>query len=344
MMSGFSTQDTIKPQIVVRIKTDNLLPDSIFRRMDEKPAYIRDADSGLRGKSFKSYSEKLIISDTTSVCARNPIADVTLSDSINFLSELKHNYPAGPVPFHFAGRREGVSPEWQTGRMTSLKDGEPLAFRPLHNDWIIAFILFASLLFLVIRKNTRSLWPELIRYVMLRGINDSSSRDIGTIFTWQHTVRNLISFIILGLFTFCAAAWYDFIPGNIPPLIFILISFGLVVFAITSRHIICKAAGSLSGEAEVFNEYLVSIYQSYRFSSVFLFILTILVVYTTFLAPGAGFTAGLIVLSFFYFHRVFRLMLIFIKKDISILYLILYLCALEILPVLILVKYFDGNV
>jgi len=343
-MSGLSTQDTVKPQIVVRINTDNLLPDSIFRRMDEKPAYLRNADSGKFRKSYKSYSEKLVIDDTTSVCARNPVADVTLSDSVSFLSELKHNYSAGPVPFHFAENNERGGPEWLTIGVTSLKDGEPLTYRPLHNDWIIAFILFASLLFLVIRNTTRSLWPELTRFVMFRGINESSSRDIGTIFTWQHTVRNLISFIILGLFTFCAAAWYEFIPGNIPPLVFILISFGLVVFAITSRHIICKAAGSLSGEADVFDEYLVSIYQSYRFSSVFLFVLTILIVYTTLLAPGAGFTAGLIVLSFFYFHRVLRLMLIFIKKDISILYLILYLCALEILPVLILVKYFASNV
>jgi hypothetical protein len=126
------------------------------------------------------------------------------------------------------------------------------------------------------------MWPELTRYLMLRGINESSSRDTGALFSWQSTALNLISFTILGLFAFCAAAWFDLIPAGFPQPVVILMSIGIIVFGITSRHFLCLAAGNLSGETDLFNEYLLSIYQSYRFSSTFIFIILVILVYTHF--------------------------------------------------------------
>jgi hypothetical protein len=121
-----------------------------------------------------------------------------------------------------------------------------------------------------------------------------------------------------------------------------LISMGIVIFGITSRHFMCLAAGNLSGESDVFNEYLITVYQSYRFSSVLLFGVIILLTYTVLSPVQVYFVFGVIILIIFYLYRVTRLLLIFIKRNMSILYLILYLCALEILPVLIIVKYFTG--
>jgi len=40
--------------------------------------------------------------------------------------------------------------------------------------------------------------------------------------------------------------------------------------------------------------------------------------------------------------RIIKLFSIFLNRNISILYLILYLCALELLPVVVLIKYFAG--
>ena len=54
--------------------------------------------------------------------------------------------------------------------------------------------------------------------------------------------------------------------------------------------------------------------------------------------------AGIIIIGLMYLIRVVRLLIIFLNRNISIFYLILYLCALEILPGLIIVKYFTGLV
>jgi hypothetical protein len=339
MITGFNPQDTIKPKLVIRINTDNLIPDSVFRKLDEVPEHIR-ADSA-RLKRRTSTSQETAITDTTSVCSRNSIADVTFYDSTSFIRNLRQ-LPSAQFPFQLA---EKTGPDEKSQQMTiirNLKEGTDLPERPFHHDWIIAIIFLSAYLWLILRSTTRSMFSELLRFLLFRGINESSSRNTGSLFTWQSTILNFVSFMIIGLFGFCAAEWYDFIPSGIGPFLFMLISMGMVIFGITSRHFMCLAAGNLSGESDVFNEYLITVYQSYRFTSVVLFGVVILLTYTDLSSAQVYFVFGVIVLIIFYLYRVFRLLLIFIKRNMSILYLILYLCALEILPVLIIVKYFTG--
>ena len=340
MFTGSNTQDTIRPQLFIRINTDKLLPDSVFRKLDEVPAHIRDAYLDLIRKRVSSLPE-VSITDTTSVCARNSIADVTFYDSLSFIRNLDR-LPVVHFPGMFAERSRPLNQEQRTITINNLKDGRNLPQNPLHHDWIIAIVFLAAYLWLIVRTTSRNIFPELTRFILFRGINESSSRDTGSLFTWQSTILNFISFMVLGLFVYCAADWYSIIPARIPPLLFMLLCVGAVIAGVTSRHFICLAAGTLSGESEVFNEYLTNVYQSYRFSSIIVFAVVILLVYTVIFPPGIFFIMGAIVLIIFYLARVFRLFLIFMKRNISVLYLILYLCALEILPGLILVKYFTG--
>jgi hypothetical protein len=340
MITGLITQDTIKPKLVIRINTDNLIPDSVFRKLDEVPAHIR-ADSARLKKKISTASSEILVTDTTSVCSRNGIADVTFFDSLSFIRNLDQ-LPSVLFPLERFEKTVPVRREQKLIIINNLKEGKDLPDRPLHQDWIIAVIFISAYLWLMLRSTTRSMFAELTRFLLFRGINESSSRNIGSLFSWQSTILNFVSFMVIGLFAYCAAEWYDFIPAGIRSFLFMLISLGIVIFSITSRHLICLAAGNLSEESEVFNEYLIIVYQSYRFSSVLLFASVVLAVYTIFFPTQVYFVIGAIVLIIFYLYRISRLLLIFIKRNISILYLILYLCALEILPVLILVKYFTG--
>jgi hypothetical protein len=338
MIIGYYIQDTIKPKLVIHINTENLIPDSVFRKLDEPPAFLR-LDSGLKRKS--SRIPEVTITDTTSVCTRNSIADITFYYPSNVIEDLG-SFPAGQFPFQLAGKAATVR-QGQTLRLVKdLRDGEVLPDKPLHQDWIIGVVLIAAYLYIIVRTKSRSMLPEMARFLMFRGITESDSRDFGSVFTWQSTVLNFISFLIISLFGYCAAAFYEFIPSGIPPFVFMLFSLGVVIFGITSRHFICLATGNLSGKSEAFNEYLFNVYQSYRFSSFLIFGIVVLLIYTVLFPPQVYFITGLVVLGIFYAYRVLRLFLIFMKRDISILYLILYLCALEILPVLILLKYFTG--
>jgi len=340
MINGFQTQDTIKPTVTIRINTDKLIPDSVFRKLDEVPAHIRYLDS-IRNIKRVTRVPEVTITDTTSVCARNSIADVTFYDSTSFVRNLD-KLPPEFFPAGYSERSLPVNLEAGTVKTGSLKDGTLIPQKPLDHDWIIAVVFLAAYLWLIVRNTSRSFVPEMTRFFLFRGINESSSRDSGSLFTWQSTLLNFVSFMIIGLFAYSAADWFDLIPAGIPPLVFMIISVAAVILGVTSRHFICLAAGNLSDEREVFNEYLVNVYNFYRFSSVIIFGVVIMLVYTVILPPQVVITAGAIVLIIFYLIRVVRLLLIFMKRNFSVLYLILYLCALEILPVLIIVKYFTG--
>ncbi len=340
MITGFATQDTIRPGLVIRIDPGRLIPDSVFRRLDEVPAHIRNADSAkLRGK--RAALPEIVITDTTSVCSRNLIADYTFSDSSSFFRNPVP-YPQGQFPFYLVDKIQTTAQGESVAIIKPLREGTRLPAKPLHADWITVLLFLSAILWLLVRLTTRGLMPELKRLILFRGINESSSRDTGSLFYWQSTVLNFVSFLVLALFAYCGAAYNELIPSGFPRFLLLLVFMGIVIAAVTSRHFICLTAGNLSGQNEMFNEYLITIYQTYRFSSVFIFWLIILMLYTGSTPSEVHFIAGAIILGIFYIFRVLRLLFIFIKRNISILYLFLYLCALEILPVLIIIKYLSG--
>jgi len=280
---------------------------------------------------------------TDSLCFRSCITDVTFYDPNNIVIKIDSGTSV-QFPFMFIEKNKQIHNEARKSILKHLRHGQDIPVKPLHNDWIILIIIVVSFLFSVIRAASRNPLPGITRFFLFRNINDPSSRDISELFHWQSTILNLCSFLIIGLFFYNAEMYYNLIPESSEGIIFWVISLGVIVLAVTLRHITCIITGQISGERDLFREYLISIYQFYRFSSLFLFINIVFTSYTTFRPVGNSITSGIIVVGVLYLIRVTRLMVIFINRKISILYYILYLCALEILPVLILLRYFSGLV
>ena len=281
--------------------------------------------------------------DTTIICRRNIIADVTFYDSTNVVTTIVPGNTSG-FPYVFIEKNRIREAETKAILVKQLKPGQTIPENPLNEDWLILIIIIGALLYSLIRATSKKLLPELSRFFLFRGITDPGSRDIGGIFHWQSTIVNLVSFMSIGLFAYCVAAINIFIPSGIKGITLWLIFTGIIILAITLRHITCYITGNISGKREEFHEYLVGIYQSYRFGALVIFIIVILMCYTSFISSGVYVVSGIVTLGIVYLIRIIRLLLIFIKRNISIFYLILYLCALEILPVVISVKYFTGLV
>jgi hypothetical protein len=279
--------------------------------------------------------------DTTSVCSRNSIADVTFYDFNNFITRLGYGYYK-QFPYVFIEKGRKIQADNTTMLINRLKPGVLLPAKPLHTDWMIIVIIVAAFLFALVRQSTTNLSAGFSRFFLFRGITETKSRDV--LFHWQSTVLNLVSFLIIGLFGYSVAAYYELIPTGFKGIVIWLIAMGIISAAVTLRHIVCFLTGLASDSQDVFREYLISVYQSYRFSAVFLSAIIILIFYASIIAVGDLIIAGLIIVSIMYLIRVIRLLIIFINRNISIFYLILYLCALEILPVLIIAKYFTGLV
>ena len=275
------------------------------------------------------------------LCRRNAIADITYYNPDYIIGSIEipgTNY----FPLLFTEKTRQMQTEKKASVVKHLKPGQDIPPKLFHDDWALGIILAAIILFSVIRATSRNITPGITRFFLFRGTKDESLRDMMGIFQWQSTVLNLSSFLITGLFIYYAADYYKLIPPGISGILFWLISLGTIIAAVTFRHLICNITGVLSGQEEVFRDYLHTVYQSYRFNALFLFILIIMMSYTSFLSDKSYFIISTILFSTLYLIRILRLLIIFINRNISIFYLILYLCALEILPVLIITKYLSG--
>jgi hypothetical protein len=281
--------------------------------------------------------------DTISVCTRNSIADVTFYDRDNVVFKIASG-SYKQFPFVFTEKVLQQQAEEKAFLIKQLRPGNDLPTHPLHTDWMIIIIIISAFLYSLIKATSKRIMPDFDKFFFFRGINDPGSRDTGGLFQWQSTILNLSSFLITGLFGYLAAAYYNFIPAGFRGFIIWLIALGIISLAITLRHLVCVITGAASGQREIFRQYLLGIYQSYRFAALFLFIIIILMSYTRILPVGGFIILGIIVVGMMYLIRIIRLLIIFLNRNISIFYLILYLCALEILPVLIVIKYFTGLV
>ena len=282
------------------------------------------------------------VTDTTSVCTRNSISDVTFYDSTNLVYRIDAG-SSNSFPFLLIEKNIGNKLDERISLMKNLREGKELPVRPFNADWIILIFLFAALLFSVIRTFSKKLFPDAVKFFPFRGIGDVTSRDLGILFQWQSTLLNLISFMNIALFVSFTAFFYDINPPGISGFLFWLISFGVIIVLVTLRHFICVFTGIVSNQREAFNEYLLNIYLFYRFTALIMSVLVILMTFTVFSPSKFFFITGLSAMALLYIIRIIRLLFIFLARNISIFYFILYLCALEILPVMILTKYLTGH-
>ena len=331
-------QDTVPHKITPKQDSIRIKSDSVSTVLSVQP------QDSIKHKLIRIPQKTVFtFADTTAVCPRNSIADVTFYDLNSFVFRLGYG-SYKKFPFNFIEKNRKKEIEARALLIKHLRPGMDLPAQPFHNDWGIILILLAAILYSLIKATTKNVLPNISRFLMFRGSTDPSTRDLGGLFNWQSTILNLISFFIIGLFVYSAASYYNFIPPGSKGILFWLISLGIVIAAVTFRHIICLITGAVSGKEEAFREYLLGIYQSYRLGAFILFVIIILMSYTTIIPIRDYLVFGIIILGLMYLISVIRLLVIFLNRNISIFYLILYLCALEILPVLIVIKYYTGLV
>jgi len=276
--------------------------------------------------------------DTVSVSRRNPFGEIIFPDSasgkIPFLSDHSIYFP-----FSLIGKSE--SKEYlNDGIITSdLREGRSIERQPFNDDWIIVIVLAAAFIYSTLSSFPGRLFHNVKTFLFFKGVGDPSSRERGAFFQWQTILINIVSFSCAALFAYCTAEFYHFYPFGISGIVLWIIFFGMILLTVLIRHLICILLSGITGERAVFGEYCATVYQFWYITGFILFLLTVLIIYTTFPAPQILLYAGLFAGSVAYLMRILRLFFIFLKCNISIFYLILYLCALEFLPVLVVLRY-----
>ena len=338
---GFVIQDTLRVSID-SVNNQVVAADTVpTEELIQEPIEVDSADSigiiEVRPPVIRR-SEPVII-DTVSVCSRNAIADITFTSPDYIIPELYRNH-VNDFPFQFIQKNIKIQAEKKEHIEKSLRNGEIIPETPFHYDWTIGIIILSIALFSIVYSSGKARFSDILSFFLIKDAKEEGNKTLG-LFYWESVILNISAFFIISMFAHFAVSYNNIVPNNIEGFKIWLISIAIIITAFILRHFICVITGRLSGASKIFNDYIFAVYQSYRFAGFFLFIIIVLFFYTPLITAKICFIAGCVVLSLLYLIRVVRLFLLFVNYKISILYLILYLCALEILPVLVSIKYFS---
>jgi len=160
------------------------------------------------------------------------------------------------------------------------------------------------------------------------------------VISWPPVIRNLVTVFNLSLFAAVSLLLTDTVTYGHPGASIKLTATiaGIFLAAIMLRHLTCVILAEVTGLKSAYREYMNIIYNTWFADSLILFILNAIILFAPVNNPVPFIWAGIVATAIFLIMRALRLLTIFLNRRISISYFILYLCALEILPVLVIIK------
>lgn len=218
--------------------------------------------------------------------------------------------------------------------------GMPLPAEKMNSDF--GFIILSLSLLLL------ALLAVAARKAVIAGLSTLSFRRQPTpvppgtseVLTWPPVIRNLFSALNIGLFAAVSLLSGGILKPNGPAgsVWLTAIIAGSFIAALMLRHLTSILTAELTGWKNPLREYMNVIYNVWFTNALLLFLLNAIIIFSPLNNPLPVIIAGLAGSIILLFIRALRLLVIFRKGHISILYYILYLCALEVLPVLVILK------
>jgi len=207
-----------------------------------------------------------------------------------------------------------------------------------NSDWMVGVLFFALILMAIIRFS----FSKFLFRVFDSIINYQTSSNL----LLEKNMRNLRGSLFLNLlfyvnFTLFIVQYFVYILSlnqNHNNIVFFLYCFVGLVALYGAKFIFIRFVGYIFNGIKESKEYLHTIFIYNKNLGVILLPITLSVPYITQHATPLLLNAGLILTLIFYILRLFRGVKILFRQHVSIFYMILYLCALEILPLLMIYK------
>lgn len=225
--------------------------------------------------------------------------------------------------------------------LTSGNTGFHPQLLPDHSEfWYIPAALFVSFTLLVILRvfdgrRMNRLLGGFFRIASLGLLYREESMLLG-----RPALFLLINYLLNA--TLFVALSYNYIR-NISIAVFLQIA-GLLIAIYLIKLISTRVIGSIFGWKEQANEYIYAILLSNKVLGIVLFPITLLLAFSHQIPEEWLIYAGLTFWAIFLIYRVLRsTMVVLSAQGVSLYYLFIYLCTLEIIPFVVLMKLFIGN-
>lgn len=152
----------------------------------------------------------------------------------------------------------------------------------------------------------------------------------------------LFYFLSTGLLLYVAENRFNLFPYELTGVKLYLFNLALLAGVFLARVVLLNLAGFLFNRTRIFREYLYNSFIFNKLMGIVILPLLLFLVYTTGIIREVFQWATIITVSAIYMMRIMRGFIFSFKKDVSIFYMFLYLCALEIVPLAILFRWLEG--
>ena len=203
-------------------------------------------------------------------------------------------------------------------------------------DWMVGVLVLSFLLFATVRLIFNKYLSQLIQSTINYSTFTRQFRE--RYFNLLHASfrLDLVFTMILALFGYQFLNAYKINLGVSKSYYTYLICIGIVIGYFTAKRMVYYIVGLLTESKPEVREYLFSITIFNRVMGLFLLPVTAIIAFVPLSQVEPLLFAGLAIIVIFYLMSLRRGGKIFLKKHFSISYLILYLCTLEILPLVLL--------
>lgn len=297
----------------------------------EQPSYSATTEEPPATTKFDTIAELYELLNVTEL----PLSKRLEKDpsTINFL----YNIPVYAPKKNTEGKKVFLSSHTGQEIMDRTTQREiKIAERP-SSDWITWILIGLFLLIGWSRLFFKKYFSLLFKSLFFLSYAEEIYHDKNPLTTRVSMGLNLNYFIILGIFgyQFYVFSGHEFLFLKNSVLIAGLFSAFFIAWYIWNA-IFSGLVGSLFEVAETYNKYLYNYNLHRKAIGIIIFPLSVIIQYIIPEFREPLFKTGILLFGILYFIHIIRGLQIFIKDNVSIFHLILYLCALEFLPIIVL--------
>jgi hypothetical protein len=212
--------------------------------------------------------------------------------------------------------------------------------RDLHTyNWLLGVFLLLVLLFVWIRIFYSKFFAMLASALVSFQFSSRLFQEKNVMLHRVSLVLNFIYLIVLTVFLFEIIDYTGFTRVGMTGFRLFLLLFNIVILYALFRIFFLQLTGELFLIKPLFSEYIHNTFVINKGLGIALFPVVILAQYLPYVLIPVVLIAGCIIFSVAVLLKAFRTYQIIIRRDILLFYLILYLCTLEILPLLLGYKF-----
>jgi len=208
--------------------------------------------------------------------------------------------------------------------------------------WLLAAIILILILIAWLKLFYNKFFDQTLQSLYNYQLSAKVFRDQNIFSRRVATVLNFNFIMTAGLFCFLVSNYYGISIFTGSSFLRYFEFCVLIAVFLLARYIITRLTGMIFNKDHLFKDYIHQILIAYKSLGVYLILIIIGLAYSPAEMKIYLIYAGSILAAIAYLTRIIKGFQIIFRKDVLLIYLILYLCTLEILPILVVYRYFSS--